>query len=1410
MKIIRTLGVSLLLLLLATACENPTLGIKGGANTAGNVVIKIAGSGGRTILPQAPDFSRFELTLYNADEGSTLIIDDTSGITGAGVAVQLTVGTWTVTLKAYQQLLGKSVLAATGSAEIQVHEKDRVKTVVIELTPLAIDASVEPGVLSYTVTLPPAFDTATLSLQNSEGEAIEGYGALDLTIAENLSGSIPLTPGYYDLSVIVTKDGQSAGLFESAHIYSGLESPADLDLSAVEFADRVYIMGTLGGARLGTVTITSDAAGSSAIATLKLDSSPAVRSANWIIDVPSHYAGSAVYAVQEFNGEKSNIAAIDPLQIYGARNVALRVTPATPPLVNVAPWYAELKATGGEDSLALAADDDTATYWRSERGEENGPVWLELDFGFPINVNAGRLVFYADSGNDTALINGYQVQYWNGVNTWISLASREQYFEGSADGSVAYSDFFTAALPVGGAQKLRWIVPGGLVENAPALIELGLYQTPSRADLSAAIPVAQHNHDNTQVSTDGEDIQRLNKWVTAAVKETYQAVIKAAQAARDDLFSTQQTIDATLATLSAATTTFNNAKQRGTLDDIVVNEFNVQDGYADKFVITWLREPTYIYRLRMSLTGNGGWSQVAQFDEIAGSTEAAMFTYEVTGIGSGQTRYFTMQAYQVDEDGSEAGGKNVASSGAKETMGVPELTLVNNGPSHHTVSLSWTAANRADAYQIVYTIAGDATSPHTKEVALSELTPIEGGYTYSFRPNGYNNPIILGRLITIRVEALNDELYKASGCSKADITTTSNAVTTRLVGPAELNAAATQATQWDNIQLSWSPVEGAAGYYVFRRQFNLNNSAAADAGVITYYVPAGSGALTVTGKNVAAAETNTVKATAAASTRFTLTDTWMNDGEYSGVYSGYTASYKNQQNDLARGNAYRYFIVPVAASTDTVQFNGSNVSYSITSGGDAITYNSATSLEKTGFAVGFGQNVVATKGTYVSGGGDVNNAIQVTWEAPPLLASAGVTPNYRLYCKAYSGSTELDWVSVDLGNVYSFIDDDNRDMVFEYAIGINGSQPNNLGRFIADSRAQLDGKGIPKGFGFIQQMVKLQGVTRNAQSDGNGNFGERATFYKNANPYYNMGIDGYRTEVLNRNVNNGRQWIHLGDITPEGAPTDATQVTFHVNNTALKVLRDYRHYHKVRSFVLNSNGDKVYCPDPAPHISWPLRDGVNTSYSWPNGQETDYVKWGARQISADEFAAITALTIGTQLNWWANYNSGPDRNTGSGSVSVSNNNTFGYQLNMDFTNAKPYFVTLNGRLHGRVTASPRSPEEYGCYGSGTSGLESAGSNQKSTLTFTGPDDVSMYSGTVTILRMKSGSGAGDAYRVFYNGQDNVAPDPKHWKTNFTFNASNKNQFKTTRNFDWSPSGGIAGTSPDRYWYPLSGNQAGWD
>jgi hypothetical protein len=534
------------------------------------------------------------------------------------------------------------------------------------------------------------------------------------------------------------------------------------------------------------------------------------------------------------------------------------------------------------------------------------------------------------------------------------------------------------------------------------------------------------------------------------------------------------------------------------------------------------------------------------------------------------------------------------------------------------------------------------------------------------------------------------------------------------------------------------------------------------------------------------ADTTTVKAGVILSDgKYTLQDMKMADEEYKGVYVNHTDVYKNQQNNLTWGYPYRYYVVPVVnrggapeplASIDfAYEKDGSNknsaiASYTIRENNTDVRYSGAASVEQEGFAIGFGQNVVATKGTYASSG-NVNDKIRITWAPPPLLSSvAGFNPRYAVYRRA-SGSSTFETATTSVNATEYDDTPETKGVAYEYVIGItngsssDGSQPQSFGHFIELCNTLRDEKNRPNMLGFMLDMVRMTSVSRNEIKVGN-DFAEEVEWYSagitnSASADPNWGIDGYTVFVMNRNIDGN--WREIADMSDIPYQTNQSVI---VNNSGglLKVLRDYRHYFKVRSYVLR-NGEKIYGPDHS--ASW--SDSFNESGNL-------YVKWGARQISADEFAAITSLSIGTGMNGKGTYN-----------VSISESNV-GYNRDINFSNSRPHFITVSGTLHGYCQATGQTPTQYGAYCAGAWGALSGAKDQQSTLTFTGPADANgMYSGTVRILRLGSGAGTGP-YRIDYNGQNNLAVENKHYRECFTFTANSGN-YKSTSGLNWKPDTG---------------------
>ena len=866
--------------------------------------------------------------------------------------------------------------------------------------------------------------------------------------------------------------------------------------------------------------------------------------------------------------------------------------------------------------------------------------------------------------------------------------------------------------------------------------------------------------------------------------------------------------------------TIGNVEVSELIEKILVEGFNVLDGYKDRFVFKWQYREDRKYVLYESNDGKTGWTEIHSVNDTPDNTNSAVKNYEYTykaGVTTGMNKYFAIRAFRNKDGILKQGQMAYAPAGISQTLGVPVLSL-GTEPSYTTITAAWKPAQKADAYRIKYWYTGEGSYASAKTVDVTNLTTdAYGNITCPFIPfeNNTVEAAKAGKEIQVAVDAVNAALSAAAGIGEIATSSQGTPAAKRLVGPAELNPSASKAVSPTQIEVSWNRIEGAAGYYVFRRQFDMNNSAEKGIKPIAYYVTVKDGAPAVTGKSIALdnygveIDTDTNGVTAVPSiegSRYTLKDIYMPDGDFSGKYERYSPAYRDQQNDLAQGFTYRYYVAPVINSADNPDFKYANGVYTI----GAVTYSGASALlERDGFAIGFGQDVKATKGTYSSSSGGANDRIRISWSAPPRLAAIGFSPSYTVYRKAHNAPS---WgAPLDTTNESYYVDNQPASgIVYEYLIGISGSQPQASSRFIEQCKTLRSERNIPDHVGYMLGMVKMNNVSRDERKDGNGQFAELVTWNSSRvdNPYStsnNWGFDGYTIFLLNRNVNNGRQWDTVMDV-PVSDLADQGNQSRTVDNDAnrLKVLRDYRHYYKVRSYVWNGD-QKVYCPDPAPE------------YVFADGRNDDYVKWGTRQVSTEEFAAIAALSIGTAMNWAGDDNSDvPDRNwSGSHNVNIGESD-IGYNRDINFNNSKPYFINISGHLYGYAGATAITPVEYGRHRTLTIGFPSGYKDMLSTLTITGPAELNgMFSGKITILRMGDSSGAGNAFRVTYNGASDQAPDPKHWRTCFTFGEWLK-AYKRTRNFDWSPSAGITGTGNvgpnmnDKWWYPVNGSRAGWD
>jgi hypothetical protein len=235
---------AVVLALLAAACSNPaaeapregtgrilvSIGVEG-AESLQPAESRIAGAAARTVVPaglSTSTFSKFEAVFTATSGGSN---HGPVPLSGGTEAINLEVGTYTVTITGYTGSDPAFIAAAEGS----------VAGVVVTLggtTPASVllgpKTGADTGTFSYDITIPTGA-SGDLTVTTITGGTVSD-GDVTLTPGTGTAGTITLTGGYYQVVVSLTKEGESAGVVEVIHIYPGLTSA----LAAQTFTDADF------------------------------------------------------------------------------------------------------------------------------------------------------------------------------------------------------------------------------------------------------------------------------------------------------------------------------------------------------------------------------------------------------------------------------------------------------------------------------------------------------------------------------------------------------------------------------------------------------------------------------------------------------------------------------------------------------------------------------------------------------------------------------------------------------------------------------------------------------------------------------------------------------------------------------------------------------------------------------------------------------------------------------------------------------------------------------------------------------------------------------------------------------------------------------------------------------------------
>lgn len=648
-----------------------------------------------------------------------------------------------------------------------------------------------------------------------------------------------------------------------------------------------------------------------------------------------------------------------------------------------------------------------------------------------------------------------------------------------------------------------------------------------------------------------------------------------------------------------------------------IEGFVVKDGFADKFVLEWVYDATCSYRISYVPYNNDEAGEPVVIDQMPEDILSAATGETVTFVDtalSGDVREYSLQVIR---------GISVYSEPVLvKTLGTPSVYV--DGKSYSSLELTWKPVQKATDYVLNFSYENFDKEGFPLPVVDGQVVDMrgilsysftadelekdaEGNYTYQFENiPGYNNAELAGWPIHISLVAQNNE-YSEEG--DVLVQTVGNAVMP-FMGPAKIGLSVSQMKSHNAIAVSWNAMDNADYYAIVRKNymFNAEKKVAFDRSIV-YIVDVAKNTLTLGEESLNDAVSLSFDAN---TNRYTVVDSAIS-------LKDETSAWQKTQSRISWGLPYEYAVLPLLDSTD--------FDIDLTLDADTVTLGSdmligLSSIEKTGFAQGYGWNVQATKGWNFdlteSDDTKANNThITITWETPCLDGLKN--PQYKIFRRSVQNGI---WSQIGASSICRYEDTFcDEGMVYEYAVGLTysgtSSNPHEDNYYLNYLATSLDEKNYQLNAGYKLQKPKLSnnGVSRKDLGIGNVEVSWEASSLDGET---NKGFDGYIVEVLNLDYASSLDdWKQVAEYSfANGISSDDilyTKLITADTQTLFKVLRNYKLYFRVRSFKENAEKKRTF--------------SVPSEYKWEDGKEDEYVKWGVRQISDEELAKATMLAL---------------------------------------------------------------------------------------------------------------------------------------------------------------------------------------
>ncbi len=729
----------------------------------------------------------------------------------------------------------------------------------------------------------------------------------------------------------------------------------------------------------------------------------------------------------------------------------------------------------------------------------------------------------------------------------------------------------------------------------------------------------------------------------------------------------------------------------------VIKSFSATSGYNNKIELSWEYNDDYIFEIKYKEDNDeAGGEKTINHRTLIPQANIYSTGDEVTytdSVDEGKQRTYILYAKGTD------GGRTSSWPITARSSSTPAPAL--GDIQYGEITVKWPDVV-ADSFTISaqYQDAAVANANKIESGTITKRIPTalqENGQTYTFvNPTGYDNAGVSGLPIDVKVTAnitpvkTIHELEGEEGSSyliteeKLTPITLEKTLVSRTMGPAATTVTVTQGTKTDSIDITWNRVEGATAYAIIRNRMHITGNKRSSFQSTDMYIvkevqntptdgaETGTGTLSATvsllGGTISEQDKVKVAVTPAADAtpaKFTLTDTALT------TLPAEPSGWETSQSQISWGAPYEYLVLPLINETDELQYDYSGGATNVTLA--EIPLKQAKFAE--GATSGYGWDVKATKGTYVAQGSTENTGVKVTWTNAWFSGDS-----YSLYRRPENGEWESAGVS---GTSTSGIVDTTATpgVVYEYCVRPNGSPS------LTDTYFAFAGKIMDEVYptekasvGFIMPKPSITSASRNKQKDAAGNWGVQIEWpASHVGSQVNRMLGGYVVEVYNPNKSSPTWEVVKKYTFGEGGFNRAdgkfTQVV--ADYAKLEVKTQYRLYFRVRAFT--ENGDVLSKAE-----SWTYSDGYNDTY----------VKWGARALTHEEFlwcaSEVMRQGIGDAASGWDTQYFGPYNTNGVWSQSSSGVGMWVFV----FDNYKRNFMVVQGRLGAESEGSYKLPRFY--------------------------------------------------------------------------------------------------------------------